>query len=161
VLTLNDILFDVYGTPAPQGSKQGFIRGGRVVLVEGSSASGRERHTTWRELVWAEARAVRQRVGEFTGPVAVELSFRFASIKSDPYRYLHQTKPDVDKLARAVLDSLTTSRLIRDDAVIWSLTATKTYVDLGDWIGVHIRIIDETEHDITSRARRKAEYDTL
>ena len=40
---------------------------------------------------------------------------------------IHAVKPDVDKLTRAVLDSLTAADIIDDDARCATLTATKNY----------------------------------
>lgn len=65
-------------------------------------------------------------------PVEVDLVFRLARPKK-PRWWVPAVKPDVDKLARAVLDSLSTTKdqrgVIRDDARVVGLRAVKTYHD--------------------------------
>ncbi len=39
------------------------------------------------------------------------------------------TKPDLDKLERAILDALTKSGVIKDDALVVDLVASKHYAD--------------------------------
>jgi crossover junction endodeoxyribonuclease RusA len=51
----------------------------------------------------------------------------------------HATKPDVDKLCRAVFDSLS-GVLIQDDSQIASLRAEKVYADPEDVPGVHVAL---------------------
>lgn len=63
-----------------------------------------------------------------SGPVALALEFTFARPKK-PKHQQHITKPDLDNLAKAVMDSLTTARAWVDDSQVWSLTLTKAYSD--------------------------------
>jgi Holliday junction resolvase RusA-like endonuclease len=70
------------------------------------------------------------------GPIAVSLVFQIAPPQR-PRWWAPAVKPDLDKLIRAVLDSLSTTKnrktkaiirgVITDDARIVSITATKTY----------------------------------
>ena len=46
--------FDILGTPVQQGSKKGFMQGGRVQLVEDAGP----RHKSWRATVAEAARTV-------------------------------------------------------------------------------------------------------
>lgn len=50
------------------------------------------------------------------------------------------TAPDVDKLARAILDALTTSRALRDDARVARLVVEDLWADAGTPTGVRIAI---------------------
>jgi Holliday junction resolvase RusA-like endonuclease len=76
------------------------------------------------------------------GAVAVELAFTFARPRghfgrrgglrlSAPTR--HAVRPDLDKLVRAVLDALVGAGVIRDDAQVAELHASKRY---GEWPGL-------------------------
>ena len=126
------ITIHVNGIPAPQGSKVGFIRGnGSAGVRESSKAVG-----PWRDAVRTETqRAIG--VPYDDGPVWVEITFRLPRPKghhgarglrpSAPAR--PAVKPDLDKLARAVLDGITAGGAIRDDAQVCVLTVEKTYAD--------------------------------
>ena len=121
----------VRGIPAAQGSKR-HVGNGR--MVESSRAVG-----PWREAVRAETqRAMNGHLPAF-GPVHVEAFFYLPRPKSH-YRTGRNAhllrpsaprypfgKPDVDKLARAVLDGLTAGGAWRDDSQVVRLLAIKEY----------------------------------
>ncbi len=123
------IEFRVPGVAAPQGSKKAFrTRGGRIALVESCSRVKPYRATVAlaaRE-VWAE--------GATHGSVGVSIAFTFVRPKSHYNAKgvlragvaTHPGKPDIDKLCRAVLDSLT-GIIYADDSQVVSLVATKSY----------------------------------
>lgn len=125
---------EIAGVPVPQGSKRVF--NGRLVDV--NHARLRE----WRALVGG---AVEQ-LGWFDGPVRVELNFYLPRPKghfgakgirpSAPGR--PAVRPDVDKLVRACLDSMT-GVVFRDDSQVVTLLARKLYAD-GRQPGVVIEI---------------------
>jgi crossover junction endodeoxyribonuclease RusA len=121
------VTFFVPGEPAPQGSKRGFVIGGRAVLVE-SSAKNRP----WRAAVAnaaLEARAAAGLTEPLDGALSVTLHFQFVRPKSAPKRRTRpETRPDVSKLVRSVEDALT-GVLIRDDSLIVDLVARKVYAD--------------------------------
>lgn len=139
------IEFDVVGTPAPQGSKRGFVNKytGKVAMVESSS----ERVKSWRSDVRDAALKVAPDIAP-RGPVAVRLWFRVArprghygtgrnaeSVKpSAPYH--PAVKPDLDKIVRATLDALT-GVLFADDCQVVDLTTAKRYAD-GERTGARI-----------------------
>lgn len=125
----------VPGAAAPQGSKR-HVGGGR--MVESSPAVG-----PWRERV---ALAVHeQRWPHMAGPVAVSLLFVLPRPKSAPKRHTPAAtkRPDVDKLARAILDALTPVA-IADDSQVIDLIACKRLAEIGETPGVHIQLIDLT-----------------
>ncbi len=132
--------FDVIGTPAPQGSKKGFVRGGRAVLVESSA-----KVAPWREDVARRAALVATLQAWIvpTGPVSVTVRFRLARPKSAPKSRLKpDRKPDLDKLLRSTFDALTTAGVIEDDARIVQTIASKHYAQSGIPLGAFIRITD-------------------
>lgn len=118
------VSFWVPGAPAPQGSKRHV---GKGVLIESSKAVG-----PWRERVALVAHQAMGGRGPFIGPVLVELFFRMPRPKSAPKYFLYAAKrPDVDKMARAVLDGITGVVLV-DDSQVVRLTAEK---ELAHWEG--------------------------
>ena len=117
----------VYGEPVPKGSLSGYSRGGRVVMVEKVKDKGK-----WREKVRAAGAALLATLdGPYTGPVIVHSTVTLARPKSvtlakRPYPCV---KPDSDKLIRMILDALTDSGLITDDALVIDERCVKTYPD--------------------------------
>lgn len=102
------IRFTVYGTAQPQGSSRAFVPKGwtRAVIT-----SSNPKLKSWRQEL---AKAALEAVKEHDCPVprnvamAVIIGFYFAKPKSTKKSVLHKvTKPDVDKLLRAVLDGMT------------------------------------------------------
>lgn len=123
----------VLGVPAPQGSKTRMPNG---AMVEGTSAVGRAKHRAWRTAV-AEA-AVGKVDEPLDGPLQLVAEFllpRPASRKRDVWA---DRKPDLDKLIRNTVDGLTDAGLIRDDARIVYLSASKRLADT--WTGVTLRV---------------------
>lgn len=118
---------EVIGKPAPKGSKKGFTNPhtGRVNIVDDNPKS----LTSWKQAVEraVEKHLERQPNSKLTGPVAVRLSFRFPTLASDPHRYWHAVKPDIDKLERAVLDVLA-DMVMGDDCTVSKISASKRYV---------------------------------
>ena len=122
------LTFFVRGTPIPQGSKTAIRHGRRARLIEAN-----KRLKPWRNTLQTALadQAAGRRV---PGPFAVYLDFRFPPPQRPRYRDpngagIHAVKPDVDKLTRAVLDSLTAADIIDDDARCTTLIATKNYTN--------------------------------
>lgn len=143
---------NVYGVPAPQGSKTAFVRGKRAIVTDGPTNSpGRVAHDAWRQAVATAARdwqEARRGVALFDGPLALYVQFRMPRPPSIPKkRAWPDRKPDLDKLVRASLDSIS-GVLIADDARVVSITALKSYAieeppgcrllvgPLGDLLGI-------------------------
>jgi len=145
---MTPMVIRVSGRPAPQGSKR-HVGNGR--MVEMSKAVG-----PWREAVRAETQLEMWTQGRggspLEGPVAVRLRFWLtrpashygtgrnkAVVKpSAPRR--PAGRPDVDKLARAVLDGLTMGGAFADDSQVVDLQASKWYVTDGDAAGCVITV---------------------
>lgn len=144
-----NVRFNVIGVPAPQGSKTRMPNG---ALVEGSSATGRAKHRTWRQAVAHEAHQQRQLLEHcFSGPLVVDVVFRFPMPASRPAAFKRRvaegeitgwkvTKPDLDKLARSVGDALTEAGLIERDELIAQWLVSKIEVPAGEWTGADITV---------------------
>ena len=134
----------IYGIPAPQGSKSAYVRNGRAVIVEGSSAKGREAHKAWRKAVTECATKAIEELNEWPPlqSAAVSIVFFMPRPKSAAERIHHTTKPDLDKLVRAVLDALTDAQVFVDDARVHTLAARKVYERANEPSGAHILVFD-------------------
>lgn len=122
------ISYFVEGEPAPQGSKNGFVKNGRVVMVESS-----KKVKPWREAVAWQTKA---KVNEpMTSPVEIALVFHLPRPKSVTRKW-PSVKPDLDKLIRSTFDGLTTGGLYTDDALVIAVSASKQYAT--DRIGCQI-----------------------
>lgn len=124
--------FTVHGEAKPQGSKR-HVGGGRMV----ESSKGLP---LWRNAVSAAAALALDQV-EFCEPMAgalcVEILFLRIRPKSTPKSVLYPvTAPDIDKLARAVLDACEGILYLNDKQVV-RLRAEK---DFGSSAKTHIAI---------------------
>ncbi len=147
---------EVFGQPAPQGSKRAFVHKstGRAVVIE----SSHERVKSWRQAVVEATRAALNGQGPFTTPVEMWVTFWMPRPKSH-YRtgknahLLRDTAPlhpggmpDLSKLIRATEDALTDAGAIADDALIVSYEQLrKAYVTNGLLPGAHITITEATQ----------------
>ena len=127
--------FTVYGVAQPQGSARAFVVNGRAVIT-----SANKNLKGWRELISAEAREQMKGLPPYDGPIEVRASFYLPRPKSVK-RVSPTVKPDLDKLARGLLDALT-NVVYRDDAQVTNLQVSKHYVTdevpnpcVGIWIG--------------------------
>lgn len=111
------LVLAVRGTPAPQGSKKGFVNRytGRVQLVESSA-----KVKPWREAVRSEAVDVLGPRPPVEGPLMVDMVFTLPKPVSAPKRRRTwpEKKPDLSKLVRSTEDALTDAGAYRDDSQI-------------------------------------------
>ncbi len=159
---MSRVTITVRGVPAPQGSKR-HVGNGR--MVEMSKAVG-----PWREAVRAETQhaVYEDRIADFpcfTGPVEVLLTFwlarpkghyrtgRNAHLLRDGAPAYPAGKPDVDKLARAVLDGLTEGGAWKDDSQVVALHAVKLYANAGGFTGCVIKITERADAREDANAR--------
>jgi Holliday junction resolvase RusA-like endonuclease len=124
-LTVPELTIDVEGTPVQQGSMIPVTRKGKTVLVPDNSAALKK----WREHVVkiAQARMRLEQWATLDGPSAGTLDFYLARPVSEPRRPRPHVRPDIDKLARAVLDSLTMAKVYVDDSRVVDLHPRKHY----------------------------------
>lgn len=125
-----DISLWVGGEPRPQGSMKAFSPKGTNRVAITSDSPGL---SDWRTLVaWGIQQAYRKAEhGLILGPVEVRADFVFSVPQSRRFVRAQAappmtTKPDVDKLARAILDA-GSNVIWRDDAQVTLLVATKRY----------------------------------
>ena len=131
----------VPGLPQPQGSAKAYRRGQRVIVT-----SDNPRLAAWRDRLAYGIVASRQAaaalhghpVVRHDGPVRMSLVFRLVRPKSAAKRAWPTTRPDLDKLVRAVGDAMTDAGVWRDDSQLVALEATKVYreapaVDITAW----------------------------
>ena len=127
--------FTVFGKPAPQGSK---AYKGRGVMVESC-----KRLKPWRRLVRKAAEDLRPSGwhARLDAPICVSVVFVFARandhyinntpgpnrLKPDAPQHCTKRIGDVDKLSRAILDSLSKGVVYNDDAQVIDLIAHKRY----------------------------------
>lgn len=109
----------VPGLPIAQGSKNAYKRGTKIVLVE--TAKGLKE---WRATV-AEYAAILEYDVLDEEAITITLMFMLPAPKKTKRRY-PTTKPDIDKLSRAILDALT-GVWYKDDSQVVKLEAEKVY----------------------------------
>lgn len=113
------VLFFVNGKPQPQGSTRAFMTGGKPVIT-----SANKNLKDWRTLVALTAMG---HAKMYDGPVEVILHFYLPRPASLPKKVTkHVKRPDIDKLARACLDSLT-GVFFKDDSQVVALECYKDY----------------------------------
>jgi Holliday junction resolvase RusA-like endonuclease len=115
----------VAGDPKPQGSKRGFNRGGRIVLVEANKdlPAWREHMKKSFELKFMELDS------RFETAISISLTFWLKRPKSVKRQYATGTY-DIDKLTRSCLDSLQSAGVIANDNLVVDLVVRKNYDDL-------------------------------
>jgi len=116
-----EVSLSVTGDPASQGSHA--IMQGRIVQVNSS------KHKAWRKAIVQEAIATLpddwQPIDE---PCELIVNFYLPKPKTVG-RQLPSVSPDLDKLIRAVGDSLTDSGVVIDDSRIVRISARKLYAE--------------------------------
>ena len=116
-----DLTIDVSGDPASQGSHS--VINGRIVQVNST------KHKRWRNAVVFAALDL---IGDGWEPIQepVELSVIFYLPRpKTATRDFPAVMPDLDKLIRAVGDSLTDAGIVADDSRIITIHAKKLYAD--------------------------------
>lgn len=123
---MSRVEFFVPGVPAPQGSKTKW----------GTEANPRTR--PWRATVAWHAADAYAGQPPMLGEIRVYANFKFPRPKSHltakgelrrGARWAKTSKPDLDKLLRALLDGLTDGGVFRDDAQVAYVSAWKHYSD--------------------------------
>ena len=129
------IRLEIFGEPAPQGSKR--VYNGRIV------EAGSKKLKPWRKAIADAAyNLLSEEHSLITGPLKVEVDFYLPRPKSvtpkkrpDPI-----VPPDLDKLVRALLDGIGQSQVIwQDDSQVVDIEARKHYADFTE-PGAHVVI---------------------
>jgi len=120
-----ELFFEVYGIPAPQGSKKSI---GNNRFVEAS-----KKLPAWRKAVLsaAEQAVLDADWVTLSGPAELSVVFFLPRPKSvaPGKRILPTTPPDIDKLIRAVADSCSNALVWEDDSLVCKVSAYKVYDD--------------------------------
>ena len=140
------LVFFCAGTPIGQGSKR---------VVRGMMIEDAKHARPWRQAIVAEALTAMDGTLTFPEAVRVNCIFYFrrpnghfgtgknAGIVKENAPTLKTSKPDIDKLVRAVLDALTIAGVLLDDRQVASLQALKRYADPDKAEGVRVLVSDE------------------
>lgn len=120
------ISFTVLGIPKPQGSKRAYVNKhtGRAQLVDQAGAPLQD----WRVDVQQAAIIAMDGRPPYDCPIYISLRFHLQRPKSHPKnrQTWPATRPDIDKLARAVLDALT-HICFHDDGQVVFLSVAKAW----------------------------------
>lgn len=120
------------GTPIPQGSKVAYNRGGRCVIAESN-----KKLPAWRKQVKEKLEQANASCEPITGEVSLQVIFFLPRPKSVT-RLFPTTKPDLDKLIRAINDSATDAGVLEDDSQVVEIVAYKFYQDEQNPVGVFV-----------------------
>lgn len=144
------ISFTVHGKAQPAGSKRGFYKDGRVVVVDASINS-----RPWKAQVSDAGAQAMNGQSLLEGPLMLALEFYIPRPKghygvhglrrSAPA--IPTVRPDLLKLARAVEDALT-GIVYRDDAQIAREILDKFYGEPAR-VEVRVRRLDHTNREVT------------
>lgn len=137
-----DVFVD--GSPVQQGSLNGYLRAGRVILTHSNARELKAWRTTVTSAIEAAFKYAKQGPHPYTA-AHVLLEFRMPRPKSHTKLQRsqpeHRVTPDLDKLVRAILDSIPES-VLDDDARVTRLVARKLYETVDHPVGVHIVMIE-------------------
>lgn len=147
----------VIGLPIPQGSKNARIFGSRlpngavvnprIALTDGSA----KKHASlksWRDAIAAEARkwclGHMGTVGPLDGPVELRATFYLPRPKSMPKRVQFPvTRPDLDKLTRAIGDALSKIAYTEDSRIVEMHVAKRFAIDSPPRVEIEIGLFKE------------------
>jgi Holliday junction resolvase RusA-like endonuclease len=146
------VMFRVPGLPIPQGHVRSVTKGGRTWSFHGSPGL-----KPWRESITLVAvAAMAGQGGPYTGAVEVALTFHLprprshygtgrnaTRLKASAPEHV-TTRPDVDRLARAVLDAISIGPgpILADDSQVAVLYAAKRWTDGAEAPGVSVFVAD-------------------
>lgn len=157
----------VFGLPQAQGGMRPVpIKNGPRAGATALISTGSKDLRPWRKKV-SDVAALAANCGHHTpstGPVRVDIRFFLPAAKDRARRYAdgigwHPTKPDIDKLARAVHDSLRTGGWYVDDAQVTESRELKYEVSDRALCGIEVimyELGDIPEDAILAARRRRA-----
>lgn len=143
---MNEITFFVHGTPKGQPRPKAFFRGGKAAVYDPGTAEG------WKGCLALAAQEKRPQK-PLLGPLELLLKFYFSRPKShfrtgkrsnelrESAPYHHTGKPDVDNLAKAVMDAMTQLGFWQDDSQVAKITVTKHFQHFSPGCRVHLNQI--------------------
>ena len=135
------LTFFAPGNPKGQPRPRAFSRGGSARVYDPGTAEG------WKGSVAIGSQPFKP-LAPLTGPIRVDLEFYFARPKrlcrkaDHSGRIPHTGKPDLDNLAKAVLDALTQLGWWQDDAQVVAGLWAKFWVPMGAAPGALVTVIE-------------------
>jgi len=108
----------------------------------------------WRKIMSAAFESHRKATGHSTvkGPCVVSATFFMPRLKNHPRkgdeRFWKATKPDLDKLQRALHDSLETAQVFETDSRVVVIQTQKRYAGVTDEPGVLVSVREIRESDL-------------
>ncbi|UXE05188.1 RusA-like resolvase [Arthrobacter phage Jamun] len=147
-MSAGQVAFWAAGVPMPQGSKRigrNRATGAPVLIDDNKELKG------WREVVDHYARRAVNGAAAIDAPCAVDLAFYMprprghyradgVTLRASAPAVWCAVKPDVDKLSRAVLDSLTSAGVWAEDSRAVILRASMEYAALPHEAGVRVLV---------------------
>ena len=138
---MNSIHFFAPGIPQTKGSSRGFIAHGKVVITNDNAKT-----KPWQGTIALAARAAGVTMRE--GAADLTMTFVFPRPKSHVGKKglrasappAHTQKPDLDKLARVVLDALTGIAYADDSCVVGVHAQKRWATSADDAPGVHVGV---------------------
>lgn len=121
--------YRITGTAIPQGSK--------TVTRTGLMFDSNKNLKQWRKHATETIADQHLLEAPLEGAIAAEIHIYLPKPKTVTRNH-PSVKPDIDKLARAILDSLTAAGAIKDDALICDLKITKTYTTLNPNVSIRL-----------------------
>ncbi len=137
------IKFRVFGEPKGQPRPRAFSRGGHARMYDPGTAEG------WKGCIALAARDLIP-PSPIQGPVELDLLFfmprpQTLSRRKDPRGDLPCTaKPDIDNLAKAVMDAITALGIWQDDKLVTATYFEKRYHEIGGRPGCFVEIREVT-----------------
>lgn len=142
------LMFEVVGIPKPQPRMRHFVRQAKGQAVARGYTPGTA--DDWKARVCHEAARVRPSV-PLDGPLRVSMTLHLPRPKRlcrrcDPDGSVWAPGgPDVDNLAKAVLDAMTQVGVWRDDSCVVMLTVAKRYHAKGGRARAHVLVYEWEE----------------
>jgi Holliday junction resolvase RusA-like endonuclease len=128
VMTKNEsiVVLDVVGRPVGKARPRVCVRGGKAMAYTPAKTAGYEQVVRGAAIEAMKGRKL------LTGPIIAKIYFFFKPPKSYWDKRLGCpciVKPDIDNLAKSILDSLN-GIVYKDDSLIFQLFVTKRYADI-------------------------------
>lgn len=117
------MIVEVYGNPAPQGSKKCFCRGNKAVMLEQTAGSLKP----WRNAVLAAALVAKGGQPPMDGPLEFWCTWVVAR-PAKPKFDQPAVAPDLSKVMRATEDALTDAGVWVDDSRVVAAVIREVYV---------------------------------
>lgn len=131
---MNKFEVTIFGDARPQGSKR-HVGNGRFIEA---SPYLRE----WREKVRAACLEFNFQ-DKFDAPVRAEVVFALRKPKNPKHKARPASRPDLDKLVRAIFDSVTSAGVWEDDSLVVEMNVSKIWADSEPYVFLAINPVND------------------